>query len=385
MIGKFLLVLRCVVVAVLLWLGVEGFCLIPLALFCSPIAMGITGVTCAIYSDNFSSNNLATDYTTLSGSFSVSGGECSCTTTSSIICNSESSTGHGKASIKAKSSATGNYVRLIGAYNAGTYIYAELYFNGASSTWKLFTSGGTQLGITRTISLSTSTYYTLFLCWDGSATNAILGDSSAVCMASIHGTYAATGTKAGFGATMSSGTATFDDFAFSHAGELISGVTCDSCTNGMDMTSSACSCSKCSPLWYGELDVDVSGMANSGCASGCSSLDGLFRLTREDTSVGFCDGSTLCCWKYDPQASTCCTSWRLEAILSNSGGTHTLTVQWVINGGGGVCNTSPVNFSKSYVGQPDCESWSGETLTYNSSGTRCDGSGATVSVTAVNI
>jgi hypothetical protein len=83
-------------------------------------------------------------------------------------------------------------------------------------------------------------------------------------------------------------------------------------------------------------------------------------------------------------ASTCCTKWLLEATLTNSGSTHTLSISlrpYVV-----YCNTSPIVWNKSYTGQPDCSSWVGEAMTFSNDGfpSKCTGASATVTVTAAD-
>jgi len=390
---RLILLIRCAVLAVALWLGAEALLLfVPVALMMPPSLLGPPPATCAIASDDFSTDRLATDYTTLAGTFAVSGGECSTSSgTARIVNNATSTTGSGKASVDAKSSNTGNTARVIGAYDGSAYAYAELTFNGSSSTWKVFSSSGTQIGITRTTSTSTTTYYTLTICWDGTSINAILSDNSGVCKGTIHGAYtSSSGNQAGFGATVAAGSVTFDNFSFGHGGgDTIGGVDCDDCSSAIDMTSSECSCQKCDPAWHDELDVDISGITALGCAS-CSGLNGLFRLTKIYDG-GACDGSTFCCWKVSFSGG-CCGPNTVEALLSHSGGTYTLSIQITFTAGGAGCpggtSTSPLNWSQSYVGKPDCSAWVAEAIATfggNPIGARCDGSAATVTVTAVVI
>jgi hypothetical protein len=359
----------------------EVFFLFPLALMMPPSLLNT--FTCAIFSDDFATDKTGTDYTVVSGSFTVSGGEISTTSaTPLIIADDESTTNHGKATVDVKSSATGNDSRIIGAYVSGTtYVYAKLTYNGASSTFEVFTGAGTQIGPTVTTSTASDTYYTMTICWDGTDVTATLSGAGS-CKAIVSGDYSGTGTKAGFGGSRSSGTLTFDNFEFAHI--YADDVSCDaSCLpTGTTTSGTPCECNTCDPPWTGPIDVDISGFANDTACSVCANVDGVYRLSLYSKLTNYC-------------------SWYLEIPAAcGGGGTDNILFEVQIQGlnwntrvsyqFAGTGMNQVTTWTVVSASKPDCESFNAYDLPWTADATGpptlsgvCDGSGTTCTVTAV--
>lgn len=289
------------------WLPVEALWFLPVA-FLFP-SCGCCQ-TCTIFSDDFSTDNLATDYTTVSGTFSVGSGVCTTTSAGAlIVADAAGATGHGHATIKGKVDTSGGSFRLIGSYvDSNNYLYCELVIDGASSTfklWKRVSGSDTQLDTTYTFTGSTGTYYTLDLCWNGTIANASLDTSTSI----QNYIYAGSGNIAGFGASPNGGTATFDDLVFYK--EYIDDATCISC-------SPACiACSDYSGL-PSQVQVDVTNLSDSTCGA-CDTLNGTYVC--DYIGVSKCPYYSSACI-YEAAASATCGSeyvtW-IRVYIQNSG------------------------------------------------------------------
>lgn len=173
---------------------------------------------CLIYSDDFSADNIGTHLDDVSGTWTVGSGVLSTSSSAALIVTvAESDTGNGYVSVNAQASNTGTKLRVVGAYvDVDNYIFGELTLNGASSQLKLFQRTGgvnSQLGSTKTVDASTATYYPLVLCWNGDEA-AVTFDIENTGGATVVADCSATGPIAGLEITLTSGSATFDDFNF---------------------------------------------------------------------------------------------------------------------------------------------------------------------------
>lgn len=226
--------------------------------------------SCTIFTDDFATDRLGTDYTTVAGSFTNSSGTTTTTSANALIVeNTAGTTGHGRVTITGQSSASGGVIKVIGSYvDSNNYLFGELTINGASSTWKLFkrVSPGTntQLGPTVTFTASTATNYTICISWDGTYAVGVATISAVNKL--IRAAYTATGNKAGFGTGANSGTITFDNFTF--AKNKIDDSACATC-GGSDA---------CGGSFYpfdGGFEFNLTGM-NSPTPSCCGGFDGLY-------------------------------------------------------------------------------------------------------------
>lgn len=252
---RFYLLLAGLALACVLWPEWAVFAWPLVGIIPCPDCCGCT----AFWEDDFSTDQLSTDYTTVSGTWAVGSGVL--TTTSSgalIVADATSLSGHGRVSADGKLSSAGTY-RLIGSYtNSSNYLFVEITINGASSTlklWQKVAGADTQLGGTCTFTGATNTFYTTVLCWNGATAVATLTNGSTVNCAAT-GSYSGTGSIAGVGATPG-GTATFDNLTFYPSPSDDS--SCPHC--GV----STCS-TRCTPL-PAEVTITLSGIVNGNCTT----------------------------------------------------------------------------------------------------------------------
>lgn len=154
-------------------------------------------------------------------------------------------------------------------------------------------------------------------------------------------------------------------------------------------------CSGCSPSYSSDIQVDISGVADSThCA--CTSLNNSYTLAYSEFVSS---PPSSCFWSYtidaawaDPCSGSC----------SCFSGTRTLAITLTLYTPGPVldvnintfCNSgaNDIYFRKTYGATPDCSVWSAESISYDSTDSSpcngtpfdllCDGSSAVCEVTA---
>ena len=147
--------------------------------------------SCTLFSDDFSTDQLATEYNQVSGSWSVGSGVLTTTSAGAILrCETASATGHGRALVTAKATTSGATFRLIGSYvDTNNYLFCEVTLSGGSSTfklWKRVAGLNTQISSTVTLSLTTNQFYDMALCWSGTYAIAVLSMSGVISRSSVH-------------------------------------------------------------------------------------------------------------------------------------------------------------------------------------------------------
>lgn len=262
--------LACLVLVAMVFVWPE------MALACWPVMFFIPGCaccqSCTIFSDDFSTDRTGTDYTVVSGSWSVSGGKLSTSSSGALItCNTSGTTGHGATASSLRVTSSGGAGRVIGSYvDSSNYLFCEATINGGSSTFKLWSKSSgsdTQIDTTYSFTGSTSSTYGLCLTWDGSLAVATIYEN-AVAQAILRGAYTGTGNKTGMGASPGAGSAEFDDFRFMK-------IQADDslCTSGCDAP--GCGCNS---IFAGEIDVTITGVVDSTCTTCDERVNGLYTL-----------------------------------------------------------------------------------------------------------
>jgi hypothetical protein len=126
-----------------------------------------------------------------------------------------------------------------------------------------------------------------------------------------------------------------------------------------------------------EYQIDISGVANNSCFS-CASVDGTY-VVPFTTSSPFPGG---CIWE-DADigiGSVCGSTWSITITLGAIAGDYDVRVLVARNGLG----TSTGLFEQEYASAQDCHAFSSLSLPYISqSGSDCDLSGATVTITSL--
>jgi hypothetical protein len=361
------------------------------------------GPDCTIFTDNFAADNLATNYTTVAGSFSVSGGILTTTSAGALlIANTAGTTGHGRVQCDCKLSNSNTKIRVVGAYvDSSNYLFLELHINGNSSTlklWKKVAGADTELD-THTFSGLTNLFYPLRLCWDG--TNA-WGFSPFIQTDALTGAYTGTGNKAGVGASPGAGTASFDNLDFSNL--QVDNADCEDCSGDDTL-----SCTICENNVMPEfVKLVVAGVADNTCTN-CDQLNGSYITTTSQSVVGFSPGcgdssTPTACGSTTPTQSSLTPCSNVDSRASGTvfrlflfkDGSDDYYLQVVL--------VSPIVVDPSYAGPnprmkwtsaslgnfatpPDCFALiDGASLTFDcddGGATNCNGAGSTVTVSVL--
>jgi hypothetical protein len=358
---------------------VLGFVILCASLCAVGLAMAVTCgsccLQCTIFTDNFASDDRATNWNNAVG-WTISGGVLTVVNANDNIWTVASGTqGHGRASVSAKADTTGDVLRVVGSFvDTANFLYGELTLNGASSTWKLFkrvAGVNTQLGSTKTVSTSLSTFYTLEVCWNGTTATAYLGGTTSYILA----TYTGTGNKAGLGAT-NANTATFDDFAFTnHIDDKGDCTACMGTGGGVD---GGCStvCTEATP----SMQMVVAGMADNGSCSGgtyCTDWNATWLLT----------AATPCDWRYQDDTLLVCGPTEVDRYIrvhfENRAGNVATDLCWLGDDGFALWN-----FDKADMGigaaPGDCTKIQGVSVPFSANsgiGHICNGASATATLT----
>lgn len=251
--------LRCLLLAACLWLNAESAWLAIVSLIAWPLPADL----CIIFSDAFVSDFLAADYTVRRGSFTVSGGTCSTTSSNAlIVCNTPLTSGvaptAARAQIEITCASTSDIGILVFNYlDDNNYFYATIQPGAANGTLKLFRINGgvtAQEGATITLpGFTAGTTQGLEICmhiaspfrtWAKVDTNRVVTVNSA-------GYYS---NKCGFGTGVGSSNVTFERFS----------ITQHAIDNG--------SCQTCGQDCFGYLSLGDSiqlTFAGLTCPSGC--------------------------------------------------------------------------------------------------------------------
>jgi hypothetical protein len=329
--------------------------LIPFAM---PLALGFVSmccctVDCNIFADAFGTDNLATNYDTRAGTWSVSSGVLSTSSSNALlIANAAAPSNAGKFTIRVSSSTSGQEIRIVGAYvDDDNYLFGKITFGAFPATttvglWKRDAGVETQLGVNGTVSgLFASTLYTAVICW-GSDRSSITFNG----MTRSHKSYVPAGDQAGVGSGSLSGSLTFDDLDYDK--HLDDGATCPACTSySLCGSATVGACEDGSQPVTGT--VVLTNLANGTCSS-CSSYDGTYVISATATQqcIGSLDFTNAACVvgthnvRYLWSAPTTLTvdwaaalnfpQWSMStASLGTPGDCRTLSGPLTLTGGGG--------------------------------------------------
>lgn len=253
---------------------------------------------CRIVNNAFGSDNLATDFTVVSGTWAITGGVLRASSGAAVVLNVATLTdGTGQESGTFLINTDGLKAIIYGAYNdSSNHIFAEIERTGATSStaklWKRVSGTNTQLGPTIPVFGDVASARTFSLCWDGSY--AYFHDGSNTNRL-ILAACTLTGTSSGLGAEASGGQVDFDSLQVKN--------------NHTNSTG----CSSCTPCWLTDeslaclngtqgtqVQVDLTGMANGAC-SDCTNMNTTYicdlnlacryQLLHTASSVTVCSGA----------------------------------------------------------------------------------------------
>lgn len=241
---------------------------------------------CALFSDDFAVDNLATDWDDRSGTWAVSAGLLTSTSTDALIVSTTAVPADATAvysEVSMSFTATTATGRLVIAYiDDDNYWFAELQAGASDGTLKLYErSGGTntQRGSTATVTgLQVNETMEVSLCYaDGefiaSASGIFIEYTSTVTIGE---------TQCGVGTGGGAGTRSFDDFAFTrHYTDV---EECARCVKPCGPSGGLFACQD-APF---SATITLGGFSNGSCSS-CTSLNATFIVSGEWSSVaGIC-------------------------------------------------------------------------------------------------
>jgi hypothetical protein len=340
-------------------LTVELLLLIWLMLAACPVAFFAVQTCCCgciYFSDKFAVDNLATDYTTVSGTWAVGAGKL---TTSSgnalLLTNATSVSNHGSMGATVTLGVDGDVAIVLVSYlDANNYVFVELTQGATTLTARLYQrSGGsnTQLGFTALgtntpgsefATMPPGTAFSVIVCAGNTTTTVSV---NGFCIAGRNADYSR-GNRAGVGTGSVTGSVTFDNISFLKvpADDPVCGQCCFNCAGNCDLGTfpttveltvngitgffGICSDADCN--FYNHtyiLDRIEQGTFFSGC---------LYRFAYADP--------TLPCGRFFGEA------WTFDATIVAG----TTGIQWLISAYFGTSTTCPRFGASTTVAAGDC-------------------------------
>jgi hypothetical protein len=317
--------------------------------------------SCTIFSDYFSTDDLATEWTEVSGDWSIGSGVLSTSDSNAILTCNTTYPGGGfhnhviQVSLKA---STDNRSRIIFGYDAGagTHNYVELYCIGSGSYVYIKKSDGTTIATKTSSTFTNGNTYVFKVCVSSSYASVMYNDTFVV-----GGYVNSSTTSVGVGTGTTSASLPFDAFLFSkHASEL-SGCpqcvdNCNQCTDGVAPE---------------RIQAVIDGVAEQGNCPNCNLYNGTWILK----TIG------NCCWENKTSGTVC----------TGTPGTTNPSVRLCLSGGvltvylGGTTDVTrdPMGtFYFSYEGTLDCTVLNYSTP-WSVTNNYCNLSSATCAVTAL--
>jgi hypothetical protein len=325
--------------------------------------------TCEIFTDDFSTDQLATEYNQRSGSWSVGSGALS-TSSSLALLRCETAADGGAmgvhASVSVTLATTSDKGRIVVAYvDDNNYWYAELQPGSPNGTLKLFErSGGTDTQRGSTVSFPGYTSGTKSLCLSIGGGLAI---ASVDTIAVVYGTTPTlASTKAGLGTGSGITSVSFDTFEFKKHVSQVS--ACESCRG----------CAGCTSIIPQRLQVvwfDVQDFTNPPLPScDCSAAAGTWIIDRiANVSAG-------CAWaKHFPSSGTIgncagCSApggYVIVSVQTSNAFPGGLDIIGGFNPSNGLGGVSKRHGNSPTTHDQNCHAWSNYALTVNVSGACC--------------
>lgn len=279
----------------MLWHFIHDF-LLPL-LSC-PFVWGMLwspcccGASCTFFSDDFSVDDLATNYTSVSGSWSIGSGVLSTSSSTAILTgstanpNGDSNT---NVTVTVNIATSGDTARIILDYqNSSNYWYAE-FKSGTGAYLKIFQrSGGADYEMVNCTGITghgTGTYRFCASIYNGTFRAEI--DGSPRYSIDFSSTFSQTGWGLGTGTL--TGTVTFDNLV-----AAITSADCSPCANpGCPSVSIGPDCTNCSGTGTTPLNITCHIPAGTFSNSGCS-----FCTDVNNTDVACSEFGHGCEWAY---------------------------------------------------------------------------------------
>jgi hypothetical protein len=251
--------------------------------------------TCQFFSDDFAVDDLATNYTSVSGSWAISSGNLHTASSSAVLTGSTAnpnSNANTKVSVTVNIATSGDIARIILNYqNSSNYWFAELKA-GTGAYLRIYQRSGGSNTQKATVSIT-------------------LANGGVLCASILNGTQIVTSILDDVNAKQSlvaDGTFTQTGYGLG-TGTLSGSVTFDSLSVGI--TSSDCpACEGCTFCDVGsdptEFELVISGVTNQLCSS-CSAYNATYILQfirgdGGDLNAGF---ANYCLWEVAPSSDPC--------------------------------------------------------------------------------
>ena len=216
---------------------------------------------CTLWDDTFSVDLIATDYTVVSGTWSIASGNLNTTSTNALIVSNTTlgtSSGVVRAQVTYSVMANGDTMRFYGNYkDANNCLVGEIIKGATTGTLKLYSRiGGVETEIASQAGLSLSLIVDYCLSWSPTIAMLTTGDVPSSAYARALYTPISDGYQGGMGSGATvTGTVRFQRFIIArHPDESSACTDCRPCT-------------PCSDLEPDEVSVEITGVTNGSCAT----------------------------------------------------------------------------------------------------------------------
>ncbi len=252
-------------------------------------------VGCDVFYDTFLEDDLSENWTEQSGTWAISGGALSTSSSNAVIlCDTSCPTGYYVIEVSITAS-TGNRSRIY----FGTSNYIEIYWNGGSST----VSVG---GVSKTMSFTNGTTYSFYVCV--SSVGVQVNSAASACI--VEAAIASSDSVCGLGTGSVSAASHFYNFAIRRSGKDTDG--CPECSRGCKYNNiNWCNGDQAEEVQL-TIPTVLPGSLWGSCAV-CSSLGGtiILRATKLTDSIpswaSFWASGCKCAWiyEYSPRLGPC--------------------------------------------------------------------------------
>jgi hypothetical protein len=259
--------------------------------------------SCILFTDNFSTNDLATGWSQISGSWSIAGNKL--TGSGLLTCSTVPSPPGFFAHVVTVTitAVTGQHAQIIFNWSGSGYNYVDVYFNGASSNVSIKTSGGTTISTSANQNFPNGQNVTLSVCVQA---NTVGVRSANVGLEILTGVLASSTMVVGLGCASS---LSFSSFGWYRHASTMAG--CPDCGEG----NCAGICANGGPAWNNyaiqiqNMAVDPAGTISPCTTAACNAYNGVWIVPWYGSSYFYPPSDDPTCqWtKSDVQAP--CVYW----------------------------------------------------------------------------
>ncbi len=331
---------------------------------------------CVLYTDDFSVNNLASDYTSVSGAWAVAAGVLTTGNASGVlVLNTALPAGSTSVyvKVKVKCSNTGSAARIIIDYvDSSNYWFVELQPGATNGTIKIFQRSGGTNTVKSNVALGgfqANELWTVIVCFDyvkaAILVNTLDDTGTRGGGVSFSTSFTIAATQVGLGTGTNTGTVTFDDLSVERHWDDNTG--CNKCYTP---------CVQCVPTIVPptQVQIDINSVFDAVGVLHCSDCNGFNATFILDLQVN-------CTWTYTNNYIACASGSAHYNKLTFSVPSST-DLSLVASGIGGIAN---IVWDSSGAGADSCN-WSSAGLGYDnalSSTAYCNAAFSNAAVTAI--